>query len=255
MKQKLVNSSGVMKTFKVVTFLFLVLEFSSQANAFNFGRAMSGAGVVARGMQEAENRALQNRLIELQLQEANRMAIIQQLEYQRRIRELNEAQQRELQRQQQINVEALRREQARISEIKAVEKDNKANLDGVVNAKIPPKNLAQQLTEVALLFRGHSPQKLNNEISFIGASSRDESLFIMIKFDSLDTKIDPYKKVNDALQKQIEGAVVATCLNQSLEPLARQGAVIRYSFFDANQVFILGVDTGVADCKDLHGLK
>ena len=90
---------------KLLIVSFLLLGLSARTYALNLGQILSGAGVVARGMQESENRILQNKLLELQVQEANRMAAIQQLEYQRRVKELDETHQRELRRQQQLNVE------------------------------------------------------------------------------------------------------------------------------------------------------
>lgn len=262
------TSVQIIFNLKLVNFIILCLlslAFFGHANASNLGRILGGAGVASRGMQEAENRVLQNRLLELQVQEANRMAIIQQLEYQRRIKEHTEAQNRELQRQQQANIEILRREQARIAEIRAEQKAGisskeiqpvpQADVNKTKSIKNSKLSVSEKLAELVIDLRGHAPKKINNEISFIGVSSRDEKLFLMIRLDLIDVKNDSYKRVNDELQNQIGGAVVSTCLNQTFEPLTREGAVIRYSFFDIKQVFIAGVDTGMGDCIELHGLK
>lgn len=222
----------------------LLLVISNPATALNLGQILSGAGASARGMQESENRVLQNRLLELQVQEANRMAVIQQLEYQRRLKELDEARQRELQRQQQLNVEALRREQSRIAEIQATAQQRTADLP-----------MAEKLKELAERLRNAAPKKLNKDATLMGSSFNGEKLFILIKLDGVNVHKDPYQKVNDQLLNQIDGAIVTTCLDQALEPLTRQGAVVRYSFFDTKQKFIEGIDTDKSDCTALYSGK
>jgi DNA-binding HxlR family transcriptional regulator len=89
----------------------------------------------------------------------------------------------------------------------------------------------------------------------MGASSKSDKLYLLIQLETIDVNSDSYKKVNDELQNQISGAIVTTCLDQSLEPLTRQGAVVRYSFFDAKQVFVEAIDTDKRDCLELLGTR
>jgi multidrug efflux pump subunit AcrA (membrane-fusion protein) len=198
---------------------------------------------------------MRQRLLELQVEQANRMAVIQQIEYQRRIKELDEARQRELQRQQQLNVEALRREQARVAQIQAGEQARLAESQAEHKSLVHQKPLNTQLTEISDHLRKSSPRSLNKGVSLIGASVKENRLFLSIKLEAINVKTDSYKKVNDELINQISGAVVTTCLDQTLEPLTRQGAVVRYSFFDAKQSFIEGIDTDKTDCVELYGSK
>lgn len=255
----------------------ILLALPIGANALNLGGVIRGMAAVNQGYQQGYDRAMQSRLLELQVEEANRMAVIQQLEYQRRIKELDEVRQRELQRQQQLNVEALRREQARIAEIHFAEQARVAQVRAaeqaslaqtgaggqklIANAQAENTLLANQKSVSFLLARiaGHlresSPRELNKGVSLIGASSKENKLYLLVKLDTVDTKVDPYKKVNNELQNQISGAIVTTCLDQTLEPLTRQGAIIRYSFFDAKQSLIEAIDTDKADCVELYGSK
>ena len=218
------------------------------ASALNLGGVIRGMAEVNQGYQRGYDRAMQSRLLELQVEEANRMAVIQQLEYQRRIKELGEAQQRELHRQQQINVEALRREQARIAEIQAAEQARLAQVRAVEQASFAQKGaegqkrlsnaqaenmpLANQksvsslLAQIAGHLRQSSPRVLNKGVSLIGASAKENKLYLLVKIDTVDVKVDPYTKVKNELQNQIIGAIVTTCLDQTLEPLTRQGAIV-----------------------------
>jgi hypothetical protein len=252
------------------------------AMALNLGQLLGGAGIVAKGMQESENRVLQNRLLELQVQEANRMAVIQQLEYQRRIRELDEAKQRELQRQQMLNVDALRKEQARVAEIQAAlqrkqseeamrqdeQRRQQVNAEALrlrqtreTEVRTPPQvkeaevSISSKLAEISGRLRSVSPRQVNSGVRLMGASSKSDKLYLLIQLETIDVNSDSYKKVNDELQNQISGAIVTTCLDQSLEPLTRQGAVVRYSFFDAKQVFVEAIDTDKRDCLELLGTR
>jgi hypothetical protein len=265
---------------KIMNYLYLILVSllcAGEANALNLGQFLSGMAAANQGYQQGYDRALQGRLLELQVEQANRMAVIQQLEYQRRIKELDEARQRELQRLQQLNVEALRREQAKIADIHAAEQARLAQARAAEQARptqkqteeqirpanaqsemmphVNQKSVSAQLADIADRLRKSSPRSLNKAVSLIGASVQDSKLFLSIKLDTLNVKSDSYKKVNDELQNQIGGAVVTTCLDQTLEPLTRQGAVVRYSFFDSKQSFIEGVDTDKTDCVELYGYK
>lgn len=244
--------SNLKKSFFCCAFLVFTADM---AWALNLGQALSSMGIIASSQREAENAVMRQRLLELQVEQANRMAVIQQLEYQRRIKELDEARQRELQRQQQLNVEALRREQARLVQIKADEQARLANSQAEQQSRVLQKTLSAQLTEISDHLRKSSPRRLNKGVSLLGASVKDSKLFLSIKLDTINVKSDSYKKVNDELINQISGAIVTTCLDQTLEPLTRQGAVVRYSFFDAKQSFIEGVDTDKTDCVELYGSK
>ncbi len=245
-----------MRYMKKLLLCFTFLVFTADiAWALNLGQALSSMGIIASRQREAENEVIRQRLLELQVEQANRMAVIQQLEYQRRIKELDEARQRELQRQQQLNVEALRREQARVLQIQAGEQVRFTNSQGEHKSLALQKPLNAQLTEISDHLRKSSPRSLNKGVSLIGASVKDNKLFLSFKLEAINVKSDTYKNVNDELINQISGAVVTTCLDQTLEPLTRQGATVRYSFFDANQSFIEGVDTDKTDCVELYGTK
>ena len=265
------------KIMKYLNLIVVSLLCAGEANALNLGQFLSGMAAANQGYQEGYDRALQGRLLQLQVEQANRMAVIQQLEYQRRIKELDEARQRELQRQQQLNVEALRREQARIAEIHAAEQARLAQVRAAEQARLTQKqgeqqirvanaqaemkplgnqkSVSAQLAEIADNLRKSYPKVLNNGVSLMGASAKENKLYVLVRLDTINVKTDSYKRVNDELQNQIGGAVVTTCLDQTLEPLTRQGAVVRYSFFDAKQSFIEGVDTDKADCVELYGSK
>lgn len=240
------------KLFFCSTFLVFTADL---AWALNLGQTLSSMGIIASRQREAENEVMRQRQLELQVELANRMAVIQQIEYQRRIKELDEARQRELQRQQQLNVEALRREQARVAQIQADEQARVAKSQAEHKTLAMQKPLNTQLTEISDHLRKSSPRRLNKGVSLIGASAKENKLFLLVKLDTLDVKTDPFKKIYDELMNQISGAVVTTCLDQTLEPLTRQGAVVRYSFFDAKQSFIEGVDTDKTDCVELYGSK
>ena len=224
--------------------LLLMLISMQVATALTFGQLMSGAGAVSNGMQQAENQALQNRLLELQVQEANRLAIIQQLEYQRRMQELDQARQQYLQRQQRENIEALRREQAQIAAIKLVSPA----------AKTKP-SVSDELQKIADRLRQAAPKALATGATLAGASSKGNKLYILVKLDSLDVSNDSYKKVANEILNQESIAAVSTCLDHILEPLTRQGAVIRYSYFDAQHVFIDAIETKKTDCFQFYGQK
>ncbi len=245
-----------MSILKKSLFCFAFLVFSADmAWALNLGQTLSSMGIIASRQREAENEVMRQRQLELQVELANRMAVIQQIEYQRRIKELDEARQRELQRQQQLNVEALRQEQARLAQIQADQQARLANSQVEQHSQVLQKTLNTQLTEIADHLRKSSPRSLNKGVSLFGASVKGNKLFLSIKLDAINVKSDSYKKVNDELVNQISGAIVTTCLDQTLEPLTRQGAVVRYSFFDAKQAFIEGVDTDKTDCVELYGSK
>jgi hypothetical protein len=245
-----------MRNLKKVLLCFTFLVFTADiAWALNLGQTLSSMGIIASRQREAENEVMRQRLLELQVEQANRMAVIQQIEYQRRIKELDEARQRELQRQQQLNVEALRREQARVAQIQAGEQARLAESQAEHKSLVHQKPLNTQLTEISDHLRKSSPRSLNKGVSLIGASVKENRLFLSIKLEAINVKTDSYKKVNDELINQISGAVVTTCLDQTLEPLTRQGAVVRYSFFDAKQSFIEGIDTDKTDCVELYGSK
>lgn len=240
------------KLFFCSTFLVFTADL---AWALNLGQTLSSMGIIASRQREAENEVMRQRQLELQVELANRMAVIQQIEYQRRIKELDEVRQRELQRQQQLNVDALRREQARVAQIQADEQARVAKSQAEHKTLAMQKPLNTQLTEISDYLRKSSPRRLNIGVSLIGASAKENKLFLLVKLDTLDVKTDPFKKIYDELMNQISGAVVTTCLDQTLEPLTRQGAVVRYSFFDAKQSFIEGVDTDKTDCVELYGSK
>lgn len=240
------------KLFLCSTFLVFTADL---AWALNLGQTLSSMGIIASRQREAENEVMRQRQLELQVELANRMAVIQQIEYQRRIKELDEARLRELQKQQQLNVEALRREQARVAQIQADEQARIAKSQAEHKTLALQKPLNTQLTEISDHLRKSSPRRLNEGVSLIGASAKENKLFLLVKLDTVDVKTDPFKKVYDELMNQISGAVVTTCLDQTLEPLTRQGAVVRYSFFDAKQSFIEGVDTDKTDCVELYGSK
>jgi multidrug efflux pump subunit AcrA (membrane-fusion protein) len=245
-----------MRNLKKVLLCFTFLVFTADiAWALNLGQTLSSMGIIASRQREAENEVMRQRLLELQVEQANRMAVIQQIEYQRRIKELDEARQRELQRQQQLNVEALRREQARVAQIQADEQARAAKSQAEHKTLALQKPLNTQLTEISDHLRKSSPRSLNKGVSLIGASAKENKLYLLVKLDTVDLKTDPFKKVYDELINQISGAVVTTCLDQTLEPLTRQGAVVRYSFFDSKQSFIEGVDTDKTDCVELYGSK
>ena len=130
---------------------------------------------------------MQGRLLEQQVEEANRKAVIQRLEYQRQIKELDEVRQRELQLQQQFNIESLRREHARIAEIQVAEQARLAQTRGAEQAQltqdvdeermrlanaqakniryVSQKSVSTQLTEIAEYLRESSPKVLSNGIS------------------------------------------------------------------------------------------
>lgn len=246
---------------------FFILVFTAEiAWALNLGQALSSMGIIASRQREAENEVMRQRLLELQIQEANRRAIIQQIEFEKRIQVANQAKQIELQRQQQMNVEALRQEQAKIAEIHAAEQAQVAKKEALgptqfaeiqttKKAMENQKSMSAQLAEIADYLRKSSPRSLNNGVSLFGASVKDNKLFLSIKLEAIDVKSDSYKKVNDELLNQMSGAVVTTCLDQTLEPLTRQGAVVRYSFFDTKQSFIEGIDTDKTDCVELYRSK
>lgn len=245
-----------MSILKKSLFCFAFLVFSADmAWALNLGQILSGMGIIASRQREAENEVMRQRQLELQVELANRMAVIQQIEYQRRIKELDEARQRELQRQQQLNVEALRREQAKVAQIQADEQARFTKSQTEHKTLELQKPLNTQLTEISDHLRKSSPRRLNKGVSLIGASAKENKLFLLVKLDTVDVKTDPFKKVYDELMNQISGAVVTTCLDQTLEPLTRQGVVVRYSFFDAKQAFIEGVETDKTDCVELYGSK
>ena len=65
------------------------------------------------------------------------------------------------------------------------------------------------------------------------------------------------KNATEELQNQIscEVEVIMTCLDQTLEPLTRQGAIVRHSLFDAKQSLIEAVDTDKTDCVEMYGSK
>ncbi len=266
-----------MKNIRRSVAIAVLLVLPVGASALNLGGVIRGMAEVNQGYQRGYDRAMQSRLLELQVEEANRMAVIQQLEYQRRVKELDEARQKQLQRQLQLNVEALRREQARISEIHVAEQARLAQVRAaeqvslaqkgaegqkrLANAQAENMLLANQksvsslLARIASDLRDASPKVLNNGVSLIGASAKENKLYLLVKLDTVDVKIDPYSKVNNELQNQISGAIVTTCLDQTLEPLTRQGAIVRYSFFDTKQTLIEAVDTDKSDCLELYGSK
>jgi len=223
--------------------LFLLLVSTQVATALTFGQLMSGAGAVSSGMQRAENQALQNRLLELQVQEANRLAIIQQLEYQRRVQELDQVKQQYLQRQQQLNIEALRREQAKIAALKPPV------------AKKTPTSVKGELANIADRLKQIAPKVLTAGATLMGSSSKGNKLYVLVMLNSLDVQNDSYRKVDNEIQNQISIAVVTTCLDYLLEPLTRRGAIIRYSYFDAKQSFIDAIETKKTDCSQFYGQK
>jgi|GEM_PF-4579206 len=244
----------------------ILLALPIGANALNLGGVIRGMAAVNQGYQQGYDRAMQSRLLELQVEEANRRAVIQQLEYLRRIKELDEVRQRELQRQQQLNVEALRREQARIAEIQAAEQARLAQARTAEQARLAAAqaeraqqtnqmSMSVRLADIADYLRKSAPRVLGNGVSLMGASAKEDKLYVLIKIEMLDVKVDPYRKVADELENQLSGAIVTTCLDPALEPLTRKGAVVRYSFFDAKQSFIEGFDTDKTDCVELYGSK
>lgn len=93
----------------VVTLAFVssLLMNSLSASAQSFGQLLSGAGQVAAGQQQAENAAMQNRMLELQVQQANRDAMLRELEYQQKMQQLRLMQ--EQQRLQALQLEKQRR--------------------------------------------------------------------------------------------------------------------------------------------------
>jgi TolA-binding protein len=240
--------------------IFIVLMFLLSpikgAMALNLGQILSGAGSVARGMQESENRTLQNRMLELQIQEANRIAVIQQLEYQRRIKELDEARQMELKRQQRQNLEALQRERAQAAELQA-QAAAQAQTVNPAASQAPQMQMPVdvKLAEIAERLRKLGTKELDNGVSLMGVAAKENKLFLMVMLHSINVKSDPYKKVNEVLQNQISEAIVTTCMDKMLEPLTRNDAVIRYSYFDVTQSFIEGIDTDKSDCAKLYDAK
>lgn len=66
----------------------LALICSINSNAESFGRIISGAGVVGKAWNEEEQRRLEKRRLELEVEKMNREAEVQRLEHQRRLQQL-----------------------------------------------------------------------------------------------------------------------------------------------------------------------
>jgi len=78
--------SSVDRMNKIKTFCFsLAIVFSINSHAESLGRILSGAGNVAKGMREAEEKELANRKNQLEIERMNREAEIQKLDYQNRL--------------------------------------------------------------------------------------------------------------------------------------------------------------------------
>lgn len=97
----------MLKPLVALAFLSSLLINSVSASAEGFGQLLSGAGQVAAGQQQAENAAMQNRMLELQVQQANRETVLRQLEYQQRMQQIRLMQ--EQQRLQALQLEQQRR--------------------------------------------------------------------------------------------------------------------------------------------------
>lgn len=68
-----------MKNIRWSFFVVVLLSLPIGASALNLGGVIRGMAEVNQGYQRGYDRAMQSRLLELQVEEANRMAVIQQL--------------------------------------------------------------------------------------------------------------------------------------------------------------------------------
>lgn len=97
----------MLKPLVTLAFVSSLLINSLAVSAQSFGQLLSGAGQVAAGQQQAENAAMQNRMLELQVQQANREAMLREIEYQQKMQQLRLTQER--QRLQALQLEQQRR--------------------------------------------------------------------------------------------------------------------------------------------------
>ena len=209
----------------------LILALNS---AVVWGGPFSGAGDVGRGMDKAAERRQEARLRQLRIQEANRNARIQYLEYQIRLREL-EAQLREVEAQKGVSAQPSpqigldQRRDQNVGQIATT-----ASLTSVEVATNLQHNAPFEVADGLVLTEARAPVR--------------DVLFIHLKLVDFEIGLSG---TGPTLPPGSEHAFLIriSCDDRYLYDLMRSGATVHFNLYDKNLAYLVQRRVRFADCS------